>query len=128
ATPRPSRSSSGRSPRSRAPGVDERSTRDRRSGRHRREQAPARLLAAPALLGADLAVLHHLCVALAFITTALARGDARLQQRPGQVGVVLGLSGDDPAHGATDIGAVQVQADALGETLEVALRQAGIST
>lgn len=51
------------------------------------------LLAAPARLGADPAVLVHLGVALAPVTAALAPLGAGLQHRRGQIGVIAGVTG-----------------------------------
>jgi len=70
-------------------------------------------LAAPAGLGADSAVLVHPGMPLALVAAALAGGHAGLQERPGDVGVVLGLAADDSDSSAADVGALQAQPDAL---------------
>ena len=92
----------------------------RRESGDRLEQFLAGLLAAAALLGARAAVLHAvLGVLLALVAAAAARGDARLQHRAGQVGVVLGLPADDALGRRADVSAVEIQADALGQLSRV---------
>src|SRR5215472_14893886 len=90
------------------------------------QELPAGLLAAPAGLGADPAVRVVLGMPLALVTTALADGHASLQQRPGDVGVVLRQAADDPAGGSTDIRAVQAQPDAPDHLGQVRLAQVGV--
>jgi hypothetical protein len=75
------------------------------------QEIAAGLLAAPAGFGAHPAV-RHVGVSFALIAAALADGHAGLQQRPGDVGVVVGLAADDPRGGGADIDAVQAQPDA----------------
>src|SRR5438876_11173639 len=80
---------------------------------HDGQKLPAGLLAASAGLGAHPAVLVLMGMALALVATALADGHAGLQQRLGDVGIVLGLAGDDADGGDADVGAVQAEPDAL---------------
>jgi len=69
-------------------------------------------------------VLVHLGVPHALLPAALAGGGARLQQWPGEVGVVLGLAANHPKRRRADVSAIKVEADALGQLLHVLLRQA----
>ena len=82
---------------------------------HRVHELPARLLAGAACALADLAVGVHHGVAMAFVAGAPAAGDARLKQRPGDVGVVLGLPAYDLRGGRADVCAVKAQPDALDQ-------------
>jgi len=86
------------------------------------QEIAAGLLAAPAGLGADPAV-RHVGVPFALIAAALADGHAGLQQRPGDVGVVVRRAADDPGGGRADIGAVQAQPDAPDHLGHVLLAQ-----
>ena len=77
---------------------------------------------------ADPAVLVHPGMPLALIAAAPADGYAGLQQRPRDVGVVLGLAARYRCGGRADIGAVQAQPDALdhfGQVLRT-LRSGGV--
>src|SRR6187551_3037441 len=77
----------------------------RRSG-DRGEQLLARLLAAPALLGADPAVLHPVRgVDLALVCATAARLDARSEDRAGDLRVIAGPAADDAPRRRTDVGA-----------------------
>jgi hypothetical protein len=90
----------------------------------RAEQRLARLLAATAFLGADLAVLHPVvAVVLALVAATAACDDARLKQGAGDVRVVFGLAADNPSRRLANIGTVEVQPNALGEFLHVLLAQ-----
>jgi hypothetical protein len=91
---------------------------------HRGQQLGAGLLAAPAGLGAHPAMLMHPCVPLALVPTAVAGRHARLQLRPGKVGVVVGLAAEDPQRGGADVGAVQAQPDALDQLGDIPLDEA----
>ena len=92
------------------------------------EHLLAGLLAVSAGLGADLAVLVHLGVAVALIAAALARLGADLQHRLGQIGVVARVPRQHPARHVADVGAVEVGADALAQLIDHVLAQAGIGT
>src|SRR3546814_17182921 len=72
------------------------------------EEVTAGLLAAAADFGADAAVLVHVSMALALVAARLAGGRAGLQERPGHVGVVPGVSRQRVPGGHADVGAVQV--------------------
>ncbi len=63
---------------------------------------------------------------LALVAAALAAGHAGLQQRLGDVGVVLRLAAGDPGGGGADIGAVQAQPDARDHLGQVLLAQVGV--
>jgi hypothetical protein len=90
---------------------------------HLGEQLLTRLLATPARLGADPAVLVHLGMRRALVSAAPADGDARLEQRPGDVGVVLGLPAHHPDRRRADIGTVKVEPDALDQVLDLLFAQ-----
>src|SRR5262245_41714149 len=70
----------------------------RRAGRLLQDgqELPAGLLAPPAGLGTDAAVLVHVGMPLALVAAALAAGHAGLQQGPGDAGVVGRRAADDP--------------------------------
>jgi hypothetical protein len=92
------------------------------------EQRVAGLVAAPALLGAHAAVLHAaLGMSLALVTAAPAAGDASGELRPGDVGIALGPSAHYPARGRADVGAVEVETNALDERLDPLLGEAAVS-
>src|ERR671919_699092 len=90
---------------------------------HGGQEFAAGLLAASTRLGAHPAVLVHLGMPLALVAAALAGGRAGLQQRLGDVGVVLGLAAADPDGGGADVGAVQAQPYALDQLGDVRLAQ-----
>src|SRR5580704_5165506 len=90
------------------------------------QEVPAGLLTASAGLGADPAVLMVLGMPLALIAAALADRCAGLQQRLGDVGVVLHPAGGNPDGGGADIGAVQAQPDAPDHLGHVVLAQIGV--
>jgi hypothetical protein len=79
------------------------------------EQIVARLLAAAACLGADLAVVVLVGVARAPVTTGFARGGTRLEGGPGDVGVVAGVARGRRGGRVADVGAAGVCSDALGQ-------------
>src|SRR3954471_5665787 len=95
-----------------------------RSSAERGAEVPAGLLAASAGLGADAAVLVHGRMTRALVAAGLAGGGAGFEHRSGQVRVVAGVPGEDPAHGVTDVGAVEIRADALPEFGDHVLAQA----
>ena len=80
---------------------------------HGGQELTAGPLAASAGLGAHSAVLVHPGMVLALVAAALAGGHAGLQERLGNVGVVLSLAADDSDSSAADVGALQAQPDAL---------------
>jgi len=88
---------------------------------HGSQKITAGPLTAPAGLGAHPAVLVHLGMELALVAATLAGGRAGLQQRPGDIGVVLGLAAGDPDGSSADVGAVHAQPDALDKLNDVAL-------
>src|SRR5680860_1850396 len=90
------------------------------------DEVPAGLLAVPARLGADAAVVVHPGVLLALVTAGLARGGAGLQDGAGEVGVVTGVPGEHPPGGVAHIRAVQVGADARGQLGDHVLAEAGV--
>lgn len=67
----------------------------------------------------------HLAVRFARIATGFAGRRARLQLRPQDCQVRLGLPRHDPGGRGADVGAAQVAADALDEVRD-ALFQAGV--
>src|SRR4029450_3223715 len=87
------------------------------------QKLPAGVLAAPAGLGAYPAVLVQVGMPLALVAGALAGGRAGVQQRPGDVGVILGLGAYEPDGGGADVGAVQAQPDALDQLGHVLLAE-----
>jgi hypothetical protein len=85
----------------------------------------ARLLAAAALLGADLAVLHPVvAVQLALVAAAAACGDACPKHGASDVRVVSGLAADDPSRRRAYVRTVEIQANALSEFLHALLAEA----
>jgi hypothetical protein len=81
------------------------------------QELPAGLLAAPAGLGADPAVLVHPGVLLALIAAAPADGRAGLQQRPGDIGVVVCLAAGDLRGGGAETPVIErVHSTATGAT------------
>src|SRR5712692_6834851 len=80
---------------------------------HGGQELTAGPLAAPAGLSAYSAVIVHSGMPLALVAAALAGGHAGLQERLGDVGVVLGLAADDSDSSAADVGALQAQPDAF---------------
>src|SRR6266446_1305635 len=73
------------------------------------QQLSARRLASPACLGADPAVLVVARMALALVTAALADGDTRFEQRPHDVGIVLGRPAEHAGCRSAHVRAVQAQ-------------------
>ncbi len=89
------------------------------------EKLLARPLAATALFGANLAVLHAvLSVLLALVAATATHGDASLQDGARDIRVVLGLATDDSSCGSAHVSTVQVNADALGQVLNISLTEA----
>src|SRR4029077_1418442 len=65
-------------------------------------------------------------MALALVAAALADGDAGLEQRHRDVGVVLGKAADDRDGSAADVGAFQAKPDALDQLGDVPFAQVGV--
>ena len=93
---------------------------------NRGEQLGAGLLAASAGVRADLAVLVHFSVLLAFLGAGTARCLTRLEQSTVQGNVGARLTGQDPTGDLADVGAVLVQANALGQLRHHVFGQAGV--
>jgi hypothetical protein len=93
---------------------------------HRVQQTGACRLAALALLGTDAAVLVHIDVARALLGAGGARLTADLELRLRHWRVVLGLPGKHSARSRADVGAVEVQPDALSELGDAILGKAGV--
>src|SRR5699024_10350330 len=92
----------------------------------RGQQLGAGLLAATASLGADLAVLVHARMLLALLGAGLARRLTGLEQCTVEGIVLARLTGQDSAGRLADVGAILVQADALGQLRHLVLGQAGV--
>lgn len=87
---------------------------------------PTRLLAAEAGFGADAAMLVTSCVTLAFRCTSAACRGAGLQHLAQHRFVRAGAAGCDRGRGRADVGAVEVETNALGEVLYHLLAEARI--
>jgi hypothetical protein len=92
----------------------------------RHEQVLACLLAAAAHLGADAAVLVMLGVALALRATGAACHGAAFKRRADDADIGRGLAGHDAAGGIADVGAVEAEANAADQILQVALAEVSI--
>ena len=92
----------------------------------RAEQVAAGLLAAPAHLGADPAVLVHVRVPLALVAAGLASGGARLEHCTCDVRVVGGVPREHPPGGPAHVGAVEARADALTQVRDHVLAEIGV--
>jgi hypothetical protein len=90
------------------------------------EQVPTGLLATPADLGADAAVLMVGRVLLALLTARLAGRCAGLNRRTENVEIRLGLPDEDAAGGVADVGAVQTEANATKLLSYVRLGEVGV--
>src|SRR6516165_6059600 len=90
------------------------------------QERPAGRLAAPAGVGTNTAVFVHRRVALTLVAAAVAGGDASLEQRLYNPGVVAGLAAGDPESGGAHFDAVETQPDALDHLDHVRLGQIGI--
>ncbi len=93
-----------------------------------RKRLSARLLAAMACFGAGAAMPMSIGVLRAFIAARLAGDRASLDHAPEDLHVRAGSAGRKRAGCRTDIGAIEIEADALPELVDTALRQAGIGT
>ena len=87
---------------------------DNRSG-ERGDQLAAGLLAPPARLGTDAAVLMHRGMLLTAVTARLAGCRTGLEESPREVGVVTGVARKRRAGRRADVRAIEIGADALGE-------------
>src|SRR5262249_13788180 len=92
-----------------------------------RQELPASQLASPACLETNPAMRVFARMSLTLVTADFAGASACLQQRPGDVRVVLRLPADDLEGGITHIGAVQTQAHALDQPGQVLLAQVSVS-
>src|SRR5262249_33742142 len=92
-----------------------------------RQELPASQLASPACLETNPAMRVFARMSLTLVTADFAGASAGLQQRPGDVRVVLRLPADDLEGGITHIGAVQTQAHALDQPGQVLLGQVSVS-
>src|SRR3954452_17140363 len=97
----------------------------RRSGRAERSaQFLARLLAPPALLRTEAAVLMVARVALALVGAGTARCQARLQRIELRWGMRIRLPAEDPDRGDACVRAVEAEADAADHFTHVVLGHA----
>jgi hypothetical protein len=65
---------------------------------------------------------------VAFIRACLTGGDARLEHRPCQIGVVAGVPGQDAAGCRAHIRAIKAGADAFGQVIDVVFAETGVRT
>lgn len=114
------------SPSAYQPGSSGRGVRSSARLLHRRKQLLTSLLAATTSFGADAAMLVHLGVALALLRARPAGLAARFELRLRSGCVVLGLASQDAASGVADVGAVQVQPDALTQLRDHLLGQTSV--
>jgi len=63
------------------------------------------------------------CMPFAFLPTDAAGQGARLDDRPGELRLELGLPGEDLARGLTHITAVEAQADTADHGVDVVLAE-----
>jgi hypothetical protein len=96
--------------------------------RERRAQFLARLLAAPALLRTEAAVLVVRRVALALVGTRTARGEARLQRVELRWRMGIALAAEDANGGSACVRAVEAEADAADKVTDVVLGDARVGT
>src|SRR6185312_4117210 len=94
--------------------------------RHAARQFLAGLHAAAAAFGADAAMFMHGRVRLALLGAQLAGGGADAEHAAHHFVIGTGAACHDPAGDVANIGAIEIQPDALGELLHHALRQAGV--
>src|SRR6185436_11860400 len=96
--------------------------------RHAARQFLAGLHAAAAAFRADAAMFMHGCVLPALLRAKPAGGGADAEHAAHHLVIGTGPAGHDAAGDAADVGAIEVEADALGQLLHHALRQAGVGT
>jgi hypothetical protein len=92
----------------------------------RREQIVACLLAAAAHLATDAAVLVVFGVTLALLARGPAREHAGLNRCADDADLRHGQPDDDAACGIADVGAIEAQANAAHQLLQVALAEVGV--
>jgi hypothetical protein len=85
-------------------------------------------LAPSARFGADSAMLVHGRVALAFLSASAASKLAQFERHTQHGLVAAGSTGGQCAGGRANIGAVQIESNALSQPLNHLLRQTGIGT
>ena len=85
-----------------------------------------RLFAAAARLHADFTVFVHLGVLLALVAAELAGGSARLELRFEERHLGLRLPREDARGGLANVGAIQVQADAVAQVGDHLFRKTGV--
>ena len=95
---------------------------------HAAERGLAGLFAAAAGFSADAAVLVHARMALAFLRAQAAGNGAGLQHPADDLLVRPRPAGGHGAGDGTDVGTVEIEADALRQLLHHVLAQAGIGT
>lgn len=94
---------------------------------HLGEQRITGLFAAPARFGADAAMFHAMLAMLCALVAAQRAGlSARLKERPNHGGLERSLTRQDAPGSGADVGAVQIQANAPGQMLDLSLAEAGV--
>src|SRR5688572_23894237 len=96
------------------------------SPRDRRDRFPAAALTAPAHVGADPAMLHMLAMLRAFVAAQPAGEGARLQRGGEHALVRSGAARRELAGRETEVGAVEVQSDALAQLGDLLLGEARV--
>ena len=86
----------------------------------------ASLFAASAMLGADAAVLVHAGVLLALLGADATRHDTGLHRSDDDLLVAAGSAGTDGAGREAQIGAIEVQSDALPQLVDHVLGEASV--
>src|SRR6476659_9756878 len=94
--------------------------------RHAARQFLAGLHAATAAFGADAAMFMHGCVPLALLGAQPAGGGADAEHASHHFVIETCPAGQDATGDVADVGAIEIQADALGQLVHHALRQAGV--
>ena len=84
------------------------------------------MLAEQAHVRADAAMFMVVCVPLALLPADAAGQGARLDDRPGELRLELGLPGENLARGGAHIAAVKAQADAADHGVYVGLAEVGV--
>lgn len=83
---------------------------------------------ATAYLGAHAAMLVFRRVLVALVPACLTGDGARLEHRPGQVGVIARVPGQHAPGCRADIRAVKAGTDAFGQVVDVVFTEAGVCT
>jgi len=94
--------------------------------RHAARHLLTGLHAAAAAFGADTAMFMHAGVLLTLVGATAAGGGAHAEHPAHDFVVRARAAGRDAAHDVADVGAIQVQTDALGQFLHHAFGQAGV--